>query len=98
MKLRALLVGLAGSGAIACVTYPAGELAAVSTTEQLPLAHDVVAEQVEGRACQQIQRERFKQALDDALGKAPGANALVDVTYTLENFCAVARGRAVRIP
>ena len=95
--LAGLFAVLAASGALACVTYPAGELAAVSTTEQLPLEVRVVGEAVEGRACQQLQRDRFKQALDDALGKAPGATALMDVTYTLESFCAVVRGKAVEI-
>jgi hypothetical protein len=84
------------SGALACVTYPAGELAAVST-EELPLQVRVVAEEVEGRACQNVLHERFKEALDDALAQAPGATALVDVTYSLERFCAVARGKAVEI-
>jgi hypothetical protein len=57
----------------------------------------VVAEEVEGRACKNVLHERFKQALDDALAKAPGATALMDVTYGLEGFCAVARGKAVEI-
>ena len=96
-RLPGLLAVLGASGALACVTYPAGELAAVSTTEQLPLEVRVVAEEVEGRACRQLQHDRFKQALADALAKAPGATALVDVTYTLESFCAVARGKAVEI-
>jgi hypothetical protein len=91
-----LLAILLASGALACVTYPAGELAAVST-EELALDVRVVAEQVEGRACRNVLHERFKKALDDALAKAPGATALLDVTYTLESFCAVARGIAVEI-
>ena len=97
MRAAVLLAVLALSGALACVTYPAGELAAVSTVAELPLEFRVVAEEVEGRACQNVQGERFKQALDEALAKAPGATALVDVTYSLERFCAVARGTAVEI-
>jgi hypothetical protein len=96
-RARGLVAVLVASSTLACVTYPAGELAAVSTTEQLPLEVRVVAEEVEGSACRQLQGDRFKQALDVALGKAPGATALVDVTYTFESFCAVVRGKAVEI-
>lgn len=96
MRVCGALAVLVSSGALACVTYPAGELAAVSTAE-LHLDVRVVSENVEGRACQNVMQERFKRALDDALAKAPGATALVDVTYGLERFCAVARGTAVEI-
>ena len=95
--MRALCtLGVLASGMLSCVTYPAGELAAVST-EELSLEVRVVAEHVEGRACGNPLHERFKGALDDALAKAPGATALLDVTYSFERFCAVARGMAVEL-
>ena len=96
MRTLGVLAVLALSGALACVTYPAGELAAVSS-EELSLETRVVAEEVEGRACGNPLHERFKEALDDALAQAPGATALLDVTYSFERFCAVARGKAVEI-
>lgn len=96
MRTPALAMMLALASAPACVTYPAGELAAVSTSE-LSLEGRVVAEEVEGRACRNLLQERFERALDDAFAKAPGATALVDVTYSLERFCAVVRGRAVEL-
>ena len=85
--------GLAGAG---CVSYDSGLLAAVSV-ETLPLPTTFAAEPVEGRSCARLGEERLGRAIDDAVRKAPGANALVDVAISFERLCLVVRGRAVRV-
>ena len=81
-----------------CVTVDRGWLAAASTTI-VPIPMTVLEEQVEGRSCgEPFAPERFKLAIDDALAQAPGANALVDVSYGFERLCMTVRGTAVHIP
>ncbi len=94
--MRALLA-LCLAFAAGCATYQRGFLGAVSTAN-VPLERTVVAGEVEGRTCGELTEPQFRLAVDDALEKAPGANALVDATYAFENFCTVVRGTAVRIP
>ncbi len=80
-----------------CATVDRGWLAAASTTI-VPIQMTVLEERVEGRSCgEPFAAERFKLAIDDALAKAPGANALVDVSYGFERLCMTVRGTAVRI-
>ena len=89
----ALLAGLAAAG---CVTVQSGSLVAVST-ETLPLPMTFVAESVEGRSCVDEAETGFRLAIDDAVRKAPGANALVDAAIYFERLCLVVRGKAVRV-
>jgi len=91
-----LLVAVLAAACSACVTYERGSLAAVSTVS-LPVEMEIVAQSVEGRSCGDLFREPVKLAIDDALRAAPGANALIDVTYELERLCMVVRGTAVRV-
>jgi hypothetical protein len=91
--LLALAACLAGSG---CVTLESGSLAAVSA-QTLPLPMTFVAESVEGRSCVDEAESGFRLAIDDAVRKAPGANALVDAAITFERLCLVVRGKAVRV-
>jgi hypothetical protein len=93
---RALALAAAGILGAGCVTYDSGLLAAVSV-ETLPLPMQVLAEEVEGRSCVERGERRLGRAIDAAIGKAPGANALVDATLRFERLCLVARGRAVRV-
>lgn len=79
-----------------CVTYSRGTIDAASS-EPLPLELVTVAEQVEGRSCGKWQERQYELAVDDALAKAPGAEAMADVRYRFENLCIVVQGRAVRI-
>jgi len=78
------------------VTYDSGLLAAASV-EALPLPMTPVAELVEGRSCVALGEERLGLAIDDAIAKAPGADALVDASLSFERLCLVVRGKAVRI-
>jgi hypothetical protein len=93
---RALALAAAGLAAAGCVTYESGALAAASPGP-LPLAMTFVAERVEGRSCGGFTEGGFRLAIDDAVRKAPGANALVDATLYFERLCLVVRGKAVRV-
>ena len=97
MKLLYASLVIAALASTACVTYDRGSLAAVSTAP-LPMETTVVAENVVGKACREIFDAPVALAIEDALRKAPGANALVDVSYRYERFCMVVRGTAVRVP
>jgi len=93
---RAFALAAAGLAAAGCVSYDSGLLAAASV-ETLPLPMTFVAERVEGRSCAPLGEERLGRAIDDAVRKAPGANALVEVAFTFERLCLVVRGKAVRV-
>ena len=93
---RALAIAAVGLTGTACVSYDSGLLAAVAV-ETLPLPMTFVAERVEGRSCVPLVEARLGLALDDAIRKAPGANALVDAALYFERLCLVVRGKAVRV-
>jgi hypothetical protein len=91
------LTGLALAALCAgCVTYQRGTIDAAAPYPP-PLDWITVAEQVEGRSCGKWQERQYELAVDDALTKAPGAEALIGARYRFENFCIVVHGRAVRI-
>jgi hypothetical protein len=93
MRRAGLALCLAAAG---CVSYESGPLAAVSV-ETLPLPMTFLAERVEGRSCVDEAETGFRLAIDDAVRKAPGANALVDATIHFEKLCLIVRGKAVRV-
>jgi hypothetical protein len=97
MSVHRLLAIAAALACGACVTYERGTLAAVSTAS-LPIAVEPVEESVEGRACGDLFRRPVEVAIDDALAKAPGANALINARTDFEGLCIVVRGTAVRVP
>jgi len=91
------LVGLALTALCAgCVTYERGVIDAVAPHPP-PLDWIIVAERVEGRSCGKWLERQYEIAVDDALAKAPGAEALTEVRYRFDNLCIVVHGRAVRI-
>jgi hypothetical protein len=94
--IRALAVPILALLCSGCVTYSRGTIDAASS-EPLPLDMVTVAENVEGRSCGKWQERQYERAVDDALAKAPGAEAMTDVRYRFENFCIVVQGRAVRV-
>ena len=96
MSRAVLLVALALS-ASACVTYPRGTLGMASLVMPT-LETELIAEGVEGRDCDEWLDRRQSEAVEEAIASAPGANALVNATFTFQNFCLVVRGDAVRIP
>jgi len=88
-----LLVALATTS---CVTYERGQLLGAST---IPGAADegiLIAHRVEGRACGGLLVHRLENAVEDALDRAPGADALTDASFYFEHLCLVVRGRAIR--
>ena len=93
---RRLFPVLGAALACACASYDRGPLAAASTVP-LPLRMTVVERDVEGRACGDVFKPQFNLATQAALETAPGANALVNVSYRFERFCMVVQGTAVRL-
>lgn len=82
--------------AAGCITYERGQIDVVAP-QPPPLPMEHVADHVEGRSCGPWVQRQYEMAVDDALAKAPGANALIDATYRFDNLCIVVYGRAVRI-
>ena len=39
---------------------------------------------------------RLQDAIEDALDRAPGADALTDASFYFQDLCLVVRGRAIR--
>jgi len=81
----------------ACVTYDRGGFAAVSTTA-LPFETAPIGQTVEGRVCDRLFQDPLARAVDDALSKSRGSQALRDVSFGFENLCVVVRGTAIRLP
>jgi hypothetical protein len=91
----ALALAALGSG---CVTYERGVLAAAST-RALDIPMTIVKKDAQGRSCRTVADPRYALAVEDALKGAPGANALVNATYRMEQaLCIVVEGTAVRVP
>jgi hypothetical protein len=63
----------------------------------------ILATNVEGKHCQVGSSIDYGAALDDALAKVSGANALANAEFAIRltsplNLCTEVRGQAVRIP
>jgi len=94
---RLLAVAIALSTCTACVTYDRSSFAAVSTTA-LAIEPEPIGQTVEGRVCDRLFQEPLARAVDDALSKSRGSQALRDVRFGFENLCVVVRGTAIRLP
>lgn len=86
---------------LGCIAhFDRGTLKAVST-KALPLSMKIIREKVEGESCFFTALfgydGAYRAAVEDALRKAPDANALVNSSYTSKPFCVVAHGTAVRV-
>lgn len=97
MNGRLMTLLMTAALGVACATYNKGELAAASA-ERLPIEMVTVREDAMGRSCGNVLVQRLERAVEDALQKAPGANALVDASFHFERLCLVVRGKAVRVP
>ena len=91
MRRLALAVALAST---ACATYHRGDFAAMAP-DAAPTR--TTLQPVEARACSEVLVQRFERAVEEALSRAPGANALIDASFSFERFCLVVRGEAARI-
>ena len=79
-----------------CVTYERGVL--VAAADDVPaLDTELLAEDARGRSCGPFEEAGIVRAVEDALSRTPGANALIDVRYGFDRFCITVRGRAVRV-
>jgi hypothetical protein len=97
MKRRWLTLLTASMLGFACATYNKGELVAAGA-EDLPIEMTMVREDAMGRSCGNVLVQRLERAVEDALRKSPGSNALVDASFHFERLCLVVRGKAVRVP
>jgi hypothetical protein len=96
-RIRSLAAaGLAAIACAGCVTYERGSLA-LAAAQPPPLYMQPVADRVQGRSCDTFAERPYAAAVDDALAKAPGADALIDARYRFESLCIVVEGRAVRL-
>ena len=94
--IRAFAVPVLAMLCSGCVTYQRGVIDAAAPGP-LPLDLVSVAEHVEGRSCGKWQERQYELAVEDALAKAPGAEAMTEVRYRFDNLCIVVHGHAVRI-
>jgi hypothetical protein len=89
-----------------CTHHPRGTYA-LATTEAVPRGHVTeLGQQVEGEYCARLPQfldrdgniNKYRKAALDALGKAPGANALVDVKISITSGnCARVEGKPVKL-
>lgn len=83
------------AAATACRTAIPGHLEAVSV-KALALPMAVVAREAEGKACGPDTQRNLPNAVEDALSRHPGADALVNPSFFKEPRCIRVRGTAVR--
>jgi hypothetical protein len=93
---RATAAAVLALASLGCVTYQRGVID-VAAPEPPPIPMQSVADHVEGRSCGAWLERQYEAAVDDALARAPGANALIDARYRFDNLCIVVYGRAVRL-
>ncbi len=96
MRRGATLLLLAALATTGCVTYNRGLLVGASTIPGVAEEGVLIAHRVEGRACGGLPVHRLEDAIEDALDRAPGADALTDASFYFEQLCLVVRGRAIR--
>ena len=89
--LAALCLALIG-----CRTTVPGHISAMSV-RALDLPMTIVASGAEGRACGSGTQQNIPAAIEDALAKHPGANALMNIAVFKQPRCIRVTGTAVRI-
>ncbi|MCP5055665.1 MAG: hypothetical protein GY937_02950 [bacterium] len=91
-----IVIALIAVGLTGCITMELATVALVS--DHQPVDYDVVAPRVKGQDCSHgFTPARFDNAMRDALYNAPGADALADVTLSIDRKCYRVEGKAVRI-
>ena len=93
---RSVFAALVAALLSGCVTYERGSLAAVSV-RPLYVPLKVIEQRAEGRSCEAMNTPRYVWALEKALKSAPGANAILNVSFETERLCIVVRGTAVEM-
>ena len=95
---RLLVAAIAVALQLGCARhYDRGTLAAVST-KAVGMPMKIVQPQVEGELCWPYWHDQpYVLVVENALRKAPGANALVNTGYLLRGVCLLVRGTAVHV-
>ena len=99
MRARALALLAAVSVAsvlVGCRSDVPGHLGAVSV-RALDLPMTIVAKNAEGRVCGNDTQQNLPAAIEDALTRNPGSNAIVNIAVFKEPGCIRVVGTAVRI-
>ena len=91
----ALLV--AAQGTLGCVSYERGRLS-VASVRKIEAPFRIIKQDAEGTSCASMFDARYEQAVQDALARSPGANALVAASWYFEKLCITVRGMAVYFP
>jgi hypothetical protein len=58
----------------------------------------IIKQDAEGTSCASMFDARYEHAVQDALARSPGANALVGASWYFERLCITVRGTAVYFP
>jgi hypothetical protein len=95
----ASLLALAASlpVALGCATYERGRLA-MASVRKIEAPFRIIKQDAQGTSCGSMFDARYEQAVQDALARSPGANALVGASWYFEKFCITVRGTAVYFP
>ena len=98
MRLRAsALAVLAAIGAGGCASYERGRLA-MASVKAIDVPLTIVDAEAEGRSCATMFDARYELAVENALIRSPGSNALMNASYHFERLCITVRGTAVHVP
>jgi hypothetical protein len=91
----ALLV--VAQGTLGCVSYERGRLS-VASVRKIEAPFRIIKQDAEGTSCASLFDARYEHAVQDALARSPGANALVGASWYFERLCITVRGTAVYFP
>jgi hypothetical protein len=85
---------LAGLG---CASYERGRLT-LASVRKIEAPFQIIKQDAEGTSCASMFDARYEHAVQDALARSPGANALVGASWYFEKLCITVRGTAVYFP
>jgi hypothetical protein len=97
-RLAALpLLFVGASVVLGCTSYERGRLA-MASVRKIEAPFTIIKQDAEGTSCASMFDARYEQAVQDALARASGANALVGASWYFERLCITVRGTAVHFP
>jgi hypothetical protein len=92
-----LVVSVAAPLALGCASYERGRLT-VASVRKIEAPFRIIKQDAEGTSCASMFDARYEQAVQDALARSPGSNALVGASWYFEKLCITVRGTAVYFP
>ena len=106
IRLIATHLLIFGSLCIGCANFPSmelGRLELIAIGGPTPPQSTTLATDIEGEYCQFGDSFDYGAAVDDAIGKVPGANAVANAKFSIRmtsplSSCTQVRGDAVRMP